>query len=376
MAKGLPTRIIDLDVHHTWKTEADLIQYLPRQWRELVETPPDGTLPVDAIGVLYAHARGVNKRMDAFSEGGHRPGSDYETMRTQLLDKLDVERAVLTFDVGQIGVANPYLQTALARAANDWSIDQWLSIPDERLYGALIVPSHSPEDGAEEIRRAGQNPRMVEALLVTNGVGRPFGHPIWDPVYQAAVEMDLPIAIHPGGDQWVHSTQAAAGGIPMSRFEFHTLSPQANVFHIASFLTYGVFERFPELKLVVVENGVTWIPHLLLRLESEFDAHRREVPWLRRRPTEVFREHVRIATHPLELTSQKDAIFECLESVGGMEDVLVFASDYPHWDTDDPFFVAQRFPESWWPKIFRDNAAGACRWPTRSGPPRVASVAV
>jgi predicted TIM-barrel fold metal-dependent hydrolase len=373
MGGGWQGPIIDVDVHHTWRSDADLLPYLEEAWRTLVTSPPDGLLPLDAIGVLYAHARGVNKRIDAFSDEGHRPGSDYETMRTQLLDKLGIERAVLTFDVGQIGVANPYLQTALARAANDWSVDQWLGLGDERLFGALIVPSHFPEDGAAEIRRVGAHPRIVSALLVTNGVGRPFGHPIWDPVYEAAVEMGLPIAIHPGGDQWVHTTQAAAGGVPMSRFEFHTLSPQANVFHVASYLTYGVFERFPTLKLVVVENGVTWIPHLLLRLESQFDSLRREFPWLRRRPTDVFREHVRIATHPLELTSERDAIYESLESIGGLDDVLVYSSDYPHWDTDDPSFVAQRFPESWWPKLFQENAAAACRWPTPAGTGRAAA---
>lgn len=363
-ANGLPP-LIDLDVHHTWTSEEELLPYLPPQWRELVTRPPRGRLPLDAIGVLYAHSRGTNKRIDAYPDDGvTKAGADYETLRVQLLEGMGIDRGVLTFDVGQVGVANPFLQTAIARAANDWTIDRWLSIGDERLYGAIIVPTHDPLAGAAEIRRAGRHPRVVEALMVTNGLGKPFGHPIWNPIYEAAVELELPIAIHPGGDQWVHTTQAAAGGIPMSRFEFHTLSPQADAFHIASYINYGVFERFPTLKLIVVENGLTWIPHLLLRLEQQFDTQRLEVPGLRRRPTEVFHDHVRIATHPIEMTPETGTLFEWLHVVDGLEDVLVFSTDYPHWDTDDPMFVARRFPRSWWPKLFRENALAACRWPT------------
>jgi predicted TIM-barrel fold metal-dependent hydrolase len=366
--------IIDLDVHHTWSSDAELISFLPAAWRDFVLGPNAGHLPIDAIGVSYAHARATNKRIDAYPENGSRPGSDYDTLRRQLLDGLGVARAVLTFDVGQIGVANPFLHNALARAANDWTIEKWLSIPDDRLFGAMIVPTHQPEVGAAEIRRAGAHERIVEALMVTNGLGKPFGHPIWHPIYEAAVEMELPIAIHPGGDQWVHTTQAAAGGVPPSRFEFHTLSPQVDMFHIASFITYGVFERFPKLKLIVVENGVTWIPHLLVRMEQMFDTMRREVPGLCRRPTEVFREHIRIATQPLELTPRRDTIFEALEQIGGMEGVLVFSSDYPHWDGDDPSYVAKRFPASWWDKLFFQNALDVCRWP--KGLPGMASEAV
>jgi predicted TIM-barrel fold metal-dependent hydrolase len=115
--------------------------------------------------------------------------------------------------------------------------------------------------------------------------------------------------------------------------------------------------------VIVVENGVTWIPHLLLRMEEQWDTLRRELPGPLRRPTELFHDHVRIATHPLELTPLTDLLQQYLEAVPGLEDVLVFASDYPHWDTDDPMFVARRFPRSWWPKLFRDNALAACRWP-------------
>jgi uncharacterized protein len=356
--------IIDVDVHHTWNMPEDVVRYLPEEWRDYVHgSSGDDTLPIDAIGVLYPHFRGTNKRLDAYSEEGHKPGSHYETLRDQHLDPHGVERCVLTYDVGQIGVANPYYHHALAAAANDWTVGEWLSIGDDRLYGALIVPTHMPDRGAEEIRRAGSHPGMVEALLVTNGVGLGFGHPVYAPIHAAAAEMGLPLAMHPGGDQWVLTTHAAAGGIPPSRFEFHVLSPQANIFHIASFITHGVFERHPDLKLLVVENGISWIPQFLWALDAQFETLRRELP-ITRLPSEVFREHVRISTQPLELTHPPSALIESLEAVGGLEDVLVFSSDYPHWDTDDPMYAARKFPREWWPKIFYENALALCRWPS------------
>jgi uncharacterized protein len=48
--------------------------------------------------------------------------------------------------------------------------------------------------------------------------------------------------------------------------------------------------------------------------------------------------------------------------VGGIDDMLCFATDYPHWDLDDPTFIASRIPRAWWPKVFYRNAAKVYGW--------------
>jgi uncharacterized protein len=356
--------IIDIDLHHRWHAEEDLLACLDPEWRELYDRSRS-RVPVESPIVIYHHVSGFNKRVDSIPPTGGLPGSHYETTRDQLLDPHDVARAVLSFDIGDIGGhPNPYLASALCRAANDWTVSRWIEESgDPRLYTACLVPTQIVEDGVREIHRMAENPRVVEALMVSNGLGMPFGHPVYHPIYAAAEECGLPIAMHNGGDLWHGTTQAIAGGVPHTRFELHTLSPQHSMQHLSSFIAHGVFEKFPKLKLMVIEAGVAWLPWLMWGLDRQYGELRRESKLLRRLPSEYLRDHVVLSTQPLEMSDSRGDLLECLEAAGGMEDMLVFASDYPHWDGDEPSYIARRLPESWWDKVFHDNALDLLRWP-------------
>jgi predicted TIM-barrel fold metal-dependent hydrolase len=354
--------IIDVDLHHRWSSEQALIDYLEPEWQSVVDRSVSSVhLEPPA---LFHHTRGSNKRVDAHHEDGP-PGSSYAVTCAQWLDVYPVERAVLTFDIGSVSVIpNPFLASALCRAANDWSLDHWIEQPaDQRLYGSLLVPTQIPADGVREIERMGPHGRIVEALMVGNGLGKPLGHPLYHPIYAAAAEHGLPIAIHNGGDLWNTGSQYLAAGMPGTRFEFHSAAPQSTMGHLASFITHGVFEKFPTLKLMIVEIGVAWVPWFLWKMDAQYATLRRESPWVKRLPSEYFREHVRLSTQPLEISPDKNQLIELLEAAGGLEDILVFASDYPHWDTDDPSYVERQLPRSWLSKVFYENGLKALRWP-------------
>jgi len=353
-------RLIDSDVHHTWNSPEEVIQYLPKRWRDPIFAGRDDSLfPISAAITSYPPAHGTNKRVDAYAADGKAPGSDYETMRRQLLDPFPIDYVVLSYDIGgNAAVPNMYLASHLITAMNDWSIDRWLNRDDPRLRGALLVPTQIPEDGAKEVRRVGKHPKMAEVLLVANGMSRPFGHPVYHPIYEAAVELGLPVAIHNGGDQPAGTAQMSGGGMPNVRLEFHTVAPQGTIHHFMSFITHGVFEKYPELKLLLVEIGVSWVPWCLWTLDAHYRELQTESPWVKKLPSEYFRKHVRITTQPLEITPRKSELIELLEAFGGMEDVLMFATDYPHWDADDPLYVSHRLPAAWLPKVFHETAEG------------------
>ena len=359
--------IIDVDLHHGWRDGGELSEYLPAEWRD-VFFRPKSAVSIEAPVALFHHTTGNNKRIDADPAEGGPPGSSYDKLCEQWLDPVRVERAILSFDVGmQSGVPNPRGASALCRAANDWSIDRWIDAHhDDRLYAAALVPTQIPEDGVAEIERMAENPRVVEALLVANGLGKPFGHPSYEPIFAAAEAAELPLAIHIGGDQYWGTTHFVAGGLPLTRLEFHSLSAQSTITHIVSFIANGVFERFPKLKLVMIEGGMSWLPWLMWSLDRDFDLLRSENSSLKRLPNEVLREHVRVSTQPMDLTPGRGQLAEALETADGMEDMLCFASDYPHFDNDNPGFVARRIPESWWPKVFHDNTLKVMRWPKES----------
>jgi uncharacterized protein len=358
---------IDPDVHHQWKEPEELIGYFPKNWQKVLRREGHGLLSLDPPNLMYPNVTGINKRLDTFPSEGGPPGSDYSTLKTQLLDRHNVKRVVLTFDTGQnAALRNPHLAVESARAANDWTIDRWLDGKDERLYGAMLTPNAIPEEAAKEIRRVGRHPRIVEVLMDANPLGVPFGHPLYRPIHEAAAELGLPIVFHIGMDGYgvAHPT---AGGLPGSRLEFHTLLPQAMIHNLVSFITHGVFERFPSLKLFIVESGVAWIPWLLWTLDSHYKLLRLESPWVKRLPSEYIFENVRITTQPLEDGTGSEQLVDLLRTVDGIEELLCFASDYPHWDADDPYYVARKLPQKWLPKIFYENSDKLQRWPGASG---------
>src|SRR6478609_6633550 len=130
--------IIDCDVHHARKSDADLLSYLSSGWREYVSgRGPAGLVPLTVQdGLPNPHGF---MRADTYPEDGGEPGSDYETMRRQLLDRGDLRRAILTFgdDSHVAGHHNPYFAAELARALNDYTIDRWLSA-DARLASSIL----------------------------------------------------------------------------------------------------------------------------------------------------------------------------------------------------------------------------------------------
>jgi uncharacterized protein len=357
---------IDCDVHHTWRTEADLLAYLPERWRELVGAPAGSRrAPVPLVPQWHfdPFPGGIYTRTDSWPESGGPPGSDYDTLRRQLLDPLNIEHAILSYDIGQnTGVANVYLASALARAANDWTIDHWLS-RDDRLSAAILLPTQDIAEAVAEIERLGDDPRFVQALIVVNGTGKPLGHPVYHPIYEAAVARGLPVAYHIGGENWVVAgAQQNPGAIMSSHLEWHALIAQPPQHYLVSLLVHGVFEKFPGLRVVIEEAGVAWIPWLLWELDANVDAIRAESPWVKRLPSEYFREHVRVTTQPLDSSPERSGLVRLLEAFGGFEDLLLFATDYPHWDQDEPDYVAGRLPRSWWPKLFVENARQLYRW--------------
>lgn len=344
--------VIDPDVHHGWKSSSEILAFLPRRWRD-----SHGAIDIQASGPHWPHFHGVNKRLDTFSESGDLPGTDYATLKSQLLDPFKVEKAMLSFDIGLNGaIVNNYLADAVVRAINDWNAETWLSIDDDRLVSAVLVPTHVPEEGAAEIRRVGRHPKIKEALIVSNTLGKPFGHPVYHPIYRAAAEMGLPIAIHSGGDDSYGTVKSMAGGMSNTRLEFHVGGQQSLHTHLASFITHGVFEQFPTLKLLIIEIGVTWLPWFLMTMDQHYSVWKRESPWVRRLPSDYVRQHVRVTTQPMEVSPRREQLIDLLSSVAGIDDILCYASDYPHWDADDLPFIARLLPDAWWPKIFHQNA--------------------
>ena len=318
--------IVDCDIHVQPAGPGTLGSYLPARWRDYQATYGSRA----PSGIAYPRARQYAARTDSWPPGGKPPGSDLPFLRQQLLDAWDVSYGVLNPLLGAGTQRNLDFGAALASAINDWQLAEWLE-PEPRLRGSLNVAYEDGELAAREIDRLGDDRRFAH-VLISIRTAEPLGRRKYWPMFDAAVRHHLPLAIHVGG---AGGSPAGAAGFHSFYIEDHTGWPMAYQSQVISLIAEGVFERFPGLKVVLIEGGFAWIAPLMWRLD---DVHRRlggEIPDVRRAPSSYIREHFWVTMQPME-EPPRPAQFNRLLDQLAMNDRLMFATDYPHWDFDAP----------------------------------------
>ncbi|MBO0707232.1 MAG: amidohydrolase, partial [Candidatus Dormibacteraeota bacterium] len=281
-------------------------------------------------GAYYPRANDHAARTDSWPPGGGPPGSDLDFLREQLLDRWDMDIGVLTPLLGTGGQRNLEFGAAYAAAINEWQLARWLE-PEPRLRGSISVEYEDGELAAREIDRVGDDRRFVQVLLSIR-TAEPLGRRKYWPLYEAAVRHHLPVAVHFGGHGGFPITGA---GWPSFYIEDHAGMPTAFQAQVTSLVVEGVFERFPTLRFVLIEGGFGWLAPLMWRLDDAYQRLREEVPHLRRKPSEYLREHLWITTQPMEEPERPEQLMTMLRRLD-MDDRLMFATDYPHWDFDAP----------------------------------------
>jgi hypothetical protein len=216
---------------------------------------------------------------------------------------------------------------------------------------------------------------MAAVLLCANGLARPFGHPAYAPIFEAASELDLPIVIQPGGDQTVETASyPAGGGVPGTFAEFRTLAPQSLMTHAASLIGQGVMFRHPNLRFLLLGGGVTWVTPFLWRFDTDFKAFRHDMLWLKSMPSEVFREFFYVGTWPLnDANAGGSRLADYLEVDHDLGELICYASGYPDSEFADPEAVAHALPPEWRSKVLTSNPL---RFLGRSVADRAAAVTV
>jgi predicted TIM-barrel fold metal-dependent hydrolase len=345
----------------------DLLDYMDEGWRSvLVPVGRETVLGLRGSRLIFDPLRGGAALVEPQS-GLAVPGSDYDAFERDILGQGSTERVVLGYDYGLQGTSfvQRYLARDIARAANDWTIAEWLP-RDERLHAMMLVATSIPDAAAAEIRRVGVNDRVVAVALGCNGLARPFGEPAYHPIYEAAEELGLPIVIQVGseisGDQ---PLPAVAGGNPSTYAEFRVHAGHAIANHFSSLIVEGVFTRFPKLKVLLVGGGAVAYPSLVWALDYWFKMTGDAFPWVERLPSEYFVDHVRVSTLSLEKPPQPERLAQTLGTLDGIDRVLLYTSGYPddEWETAEQ--VAERLPEEWHERVFRQNANEFFRWPDR-----------
>ena len=347
------TGAIDCDVHPLTPTPEDLARFMDEAWRDTI-----ALRGIDSWEVIaYPPNAPFTVRKD-WRDATPRADSTPEAMAGALLDRYGFGAAILNTLFPVEAFRDPMLGYVFAKACNDWLAETWLK-RDSRLRGALLVPLQAPDLAVEEIERWAGDRRFVQVLVGVMGA-TPLGKRHLWPIYAAAEKHGFAVAVHAGS-----SYHQAVTGSGWPSLWIEDYAAQAQGFHtqLGSLIAEGVFAKFPGLKVVFAESGITWLPGYLWRLAKFWRGGRSEVPWIERSPIEVARDHIRLTLQPFDGPAGLDAgaaMARLLQHLPS-PDMVLFSTDFPHWQVDGDAWLPDGLPFDLTRKIMRDNATATYR---------------
>lgn len=346
--KLVDVKIVDTDVHPSPSSPEILRSYVPEPWRD--KSWSDEVF--NAIGSPVYEAPNKAQRRDSYSPVGGPPCSDPEFTAKQLFGDANVDFGVM-IPLTVRPTANPEHEAAVCAATNLWLKDTWLTKFNrhQRYYGTLRVSSRDTELAIREIDEWAGDEHFVQVML-NPYTDTPVGQARYHPIYEKVSRLGLPVVLHANRSPGMRLLTPV--GFSSYFFEHHSLYSMMYAVHLVSLVFEGVFEKFPDLKVTLVEGGFSWVVPLAWRMDKLWEQLGSEVPQVKRRPSEYIRDHVRLSTQPIEEPPHRKDLVDLwdLMDPGHM---LMFATDYPHWDYDAPREV-NRFPKEARQRILRDNA--------------------
>ncbi|MCH8108108.1 MAG: amidohydrolase [Chloroflexi bacterium] len=251
------------------------------------------------------------------------------------------------------------LESSQYAAYHRWMDDYCAPFPD-RLTGVILCSCRDVESAVSEINRWGKS-RWAMAVFAYAPFGKPLDHPDLEPIWSAAAEHDLSVVLHtftvappyaPGGlDTW--------DNLWLQRSAAH---PWCGMRNMASIIGSGVMDRYPELRVGVLEAGHGWLPFWIKRLDEHAHSIAAALPPLKHKPSEYVASGRYFQS--IEMSEGEDVTMSVIDLLG--EDILMYASDYPHGESWFPISVDtvmgwERIPERAKKKLFWDNAVNFYR---------------
>lgn len=248
--------------------------------------------------------------------------------RLELLKREGTSKTILYPTLGLLWEAELFdveLSSAYCRAYNRWIVE-FCRDTDNRLIPIAHLSLGDPTEAARELRRAvneGCKGAFVCPFTITR---KPHGHPDHDVVFAAAQELDVPLAIHPTLEPPAWGVHQRFDDIMWADWYLDLFAAQGVPQALATLFQYGVFDRFPRLRIVVLESGAGWIGYWLDRADAIYrHTALGGTVQLKEPPSYYFKRQCYISADPDERS-----IAAMTQLIG--EDRFFWASDYPHPD--------------------------------------------
>ncbi len=334
--------VIDGDRHVIEPIEA-FSKYLEPSFRDrapvLIRDNVYGSTRFLVEGRLYQKVwgpgQGRREGMSGYRPRGEKPGLSYEETTAWVcgrgklkdMDDTGIDAALWIPTVGLYipDILDAELQAAYCRALNNWFADAFCAENRDRLWFAATVPI-DPEPGRAEAARAIKELGARAVWMRPNVMqGRRWWDRSYDRLWQVLEETGTPLVFHEATGAY-HTTED-----PTRKFDAYWMAhvvshPLEMTSALVALIGSGILERFPGLRVLFCEAGLSWFPYYLFRLDEHFETRRAEIP-LTLPPSEYFKRQCVVCSFEPE-----EALFaEATRWFGGKN--VGATSDYPHWDS-------------------------------------------
>jgi predicted TIM-barrel fold metal-dependent hydrolase len=385
----LPYRVVDADNHY-YETSDCFTRHIESKYAAATlraERRPDGEFDCFVKGEPWAyldpkfektnrpgslveilHRKGDVDWKDSYSPDNMLPGFQDRDARLALMDEQGIEAAILlptlAVVIEQAMRDDPELTFASLRAFNRWLEDEWGYAYRDRIFAPPLLSLLDLDRALAELERVMALGARVVHLRPGPVAGRSPAHPDYDPFWARVEEARIPVAFHlsDSGYNDLFSTQWGEPADPPVRgqtaFQWSFCHGDRPIMEtIGSFIFNNLFTRFPELRILSIENGAGWVEYLLTLLDKK-KGMARYGPWLagrpKGRPSDIFRRHCYLTPYP------EDDVARLVEFLG--PDNVLFGSDYPHPEgMAEPLGFVDLMGDAGEEairKVMRDNTAG------------------
>ncbi|MBO0727948.1 MAG: amidohydrolase [Acidimicrobiaceae bacterium] len=372
MTRTLDSPVFDSD-NHLYETRDAFTRYLPKQYDGAIEY-------VDVRGRTKIMVRGKvsdyipNPTFDIvarpgaqeeYFRNGNPQGKSYRELvgepmrsipafrepgpRLELLDELGVDRTLMFPTLASLLEErlrdHPELTHAAIHALNQWIYEEWSFNYQDRIFTTPVISLPIVEEAIKELEwvvERGAKVVLIRPAPVPGFKGsRSFAYPEFDPFWQEVVDTDVLVAMHNSdcgytrySADWVGHNEMLPFRLDAFRMLFSNNGHKPAEDACSAMVSHGLFSRFPDLRVALIENGAEWIPHLFQLWE---DVYRKMPQAFPEPPVEVFTRNVWIAPfHEDNFTGILDVL---------PADHLLFGSDYPHPEgLAEPCTYAEHLP--------------------------------
>jgi predicted TIM-barrel fold metal-dependent hydrolase len=327
--------VIDADAHvyedvSQW---AALNEKRP-DWLGFVKSGDNTVYAVEGKPFPLQFGKGRGAPVTASTNPAAAAGSRDVARRLRDMDDEGIDIQVLfgSFVIGLTSYADVGLATDVATAYNDWLLDDLCAQDPARLKAVAAVPLQSVEASIREAERAQAKGAVAVTIPPVLGALN-LDDPSFLPFFAACESLDLAVCVHgaPG-----MQLELPAGGRFDNYAQVHALSfPVDQMVAFTSLAMGGVLDRFPKLRVAFLESGIGWVPYFVYRVHEHYEKLGPMLPGMTSSP----REMIERGQCYFSFECEEQLLEEYVRHLGDAS--LIFASDYPHWDSDFPGTVQE-----------------------------------